>query len=134
MLATHLGGAETAPAITEIYPCNICGGRYASLIDLVNHRREHSESAELRCELCGEVFTAAENLIVHYQTHAIESIQNSQAEAAAAAAGQAVHAVDGHSHVSSIQPLLLQGSPWTQKSLAILTRFISEILDLRDKT
>ncbi|XP_033725069.1 LOW QUALITY PROTEIN: zinc finger protein Xfin-like [Pecten maximus] len=57
---------------TVVYPCNVCGQQCESLPALVYHLREHTGSTELRCEICGETFTVAEHLIIHYQSHAVE--------------------------------------------------------------
>ncbi|XP_021345707.1 uncharacterized protein LOC110445418 [Mizuhopecten yessoensis] len=61
-----------ATVSTVVYPCNVCGQQCESLPSLVYHLREHTGSTELRCEICGETFTVAEHLIIHYQSHAVE--------------------------------------------------------------
>ena len=50
-----------------LYPCDICGKQFNSIINVANHKRNtHTDLGTLKCELCGKLCKSKEYLRRHY--------------------------------------------------------------------
>lgn len=47
--------------------CNVCGESFPEALDLLAHAEVHARSAEYRCMICGEIMSDESSLAVHVQ-------------------------------------------------------------------
>lgn len=52
--------------------CNVCGESFPEALDLLAHAEVHARSAEYRCMICGEIMSDESALAVHVQVSAIK--------------------------------------------------------------
>lgn len=49
--------------------CNVCGESFPEALDLLAHAEVHARSAEYRCMICGEITSDESTLAVHVQVY-----------------------------------------------------------------
>lgn len=79
-----LSDDEDLPAINSALGCNVCGESFIEALDLLAHAEEHARFQPFKCQLCGETFFEENKIKIHL----MDNHQNELTEASCRLCGK----------------------------------------------
>lgn len=62
------------PPLEKRFACNVCGRRFGTKQNMLNHRRTHTGEMPFMCKVCGRCFRTDGTLYTHMRKHTGKSL------------------------------------------------------------